>query len=523
MIGKFHDLHERAIGARARDHEPGLLELIPVFQVELVAVPMPLGNLPLAVRCSGLCALGEHGRLGPQPHRPPLLEHSTLLLHQADHRMRGVAGEFRGVGPGETGAVPGDVDHGALHPQADAEERHLPLPREADRLNLALDPPLAEAAGHDETVEAGEQSLGPFALDVLALDRLHPNLRAVGDAAVVERLVDALVGIAVLGVLAYQGDRDLVLGIAETVEQVVPLFQIGRACLHSEPTEDDLVNPVRLERQRHLVDRKVFVPFLDHRLERHVAEERDFFAIRQIEGPLGATDEHVGLDADLPQQADGVLRRLGLELTRRLQIRHEREVDEHAIFAAHIERNLADGFQKRQALDVAHRAADLGDHHVGLGIAEVGDHLLDLVGDVGNHLHCLPEKLAAPLLVDHRQVDLAGRVVAPAGQRRGGEAFVVAEIEVGLAAVVEHVDLAVLVGAHRPGIDVDVGVELLHLDPQAAGLEQHADRGAREPLAQRTDDTAGHENMPGHCHELLPVRRLSKPPGGRAVAVPRPD
>ena len=40
------------------------------------------------------------------------------------------------------------------------------------------------------------------------------------------------------------------------------------------------------------------------------------------------------------------------------------------------------------------------------------------------------------------------------------EALVVAQVEVGLRAVVGDEDLAVLVGRHRAGIDVEVGVQL---------------------------------------------------------------
>ncbi len=79
---------------------------------------------------------------------------------------------------------------------------------------------------------------------------------------------------------------------------------------------------------------------------------------------LRAANEHVGLNTDLPELADRVLRRLGLQLFGRLQIRHEREVNVEAILLAHVERELANRFQKRQALDVADRAADLGDHDV---------------------------------------------------------------------------------------------------------------------------------------------------------------
>ncbi len=73
-----------------------------------------------------------------------------------------------------------------------------------------------------------------------------------------------------------------------------------------------------------------------------------------------------------------------------------------------------------------------------------------------------------------------------------------AQVEVGLAAVVEHVDFAVLIGAHRAGIDVDVRIELLHPHAQAAAFQQHADTGAGQPFAERTDDAAGDENVFGH-------------------------
>ena len=86
-----------------------------------------------------------------------------------------------------------------------------------------------------------------------------------------------------------------------------------------------------------------------------------------------------------------------------------------------------------------------------------------------------------------------------------------AEVEVGLAAVVEHVDLAVLVGAHRAGVDVDVRVELLHADAQAAVFEQHADRGAGQALAERADHAAGDEDVFGHeVRTLLVLLRAAE-------------
>ena len=98
------------------------------------------------------------------------------------------------------------------------------------------------------------------------------------------------------------------------------------------------------------------------------------------------------------------------------------------------------------------------------------------------------------------------------------EAADVAIVEIGLAAVVEDVHLAVLIGAHRPRIDVDVRIELLHPHLEAAGLEEHADRRARQSLAERTDDPAGHEDVPGHACELLPFRPECRPLARRSSA-----
>ena len=71
-----------------------------------------------------------------------------------------------------------------------------------------------------------------------------------------------------------------------------------------------------------------------------------------------------------------------------------------------------------------------------------------------------------------------------------------AEVEIGLGAVLGDEDLAVLERAHRPRVDVDVGVELLQLDPEAAGDEEAADRGGGDPLSEGRDHSAGDEDEP---------------------------
>jgi hypothetical protein len=139
--------------------------------------------------------------------------------------------------------------------------------------------------------------------------------------------------------------------------------------------------------------------------------------------------------------------------------RQQRQVDIEARAPAEVLPELPDGLEERQRLDVAHRAADLGQHEIDV-VGAGGDELLDGVGDVRDDLHGGAEIVAAALPVDDVLVDAArGDVVEPA---RGdpGEALVVPEVEIGLRPVVGDEDLAVLIRAHGPRIDVQVGSSL---------------------------------------------------------------
>ena len=74
------------------------------------------------------------------------------------------------------------------------------------------------------------------------------------------------------------------------------------------------------------------------------------------------------------------------------------------------------------------------------------------------------------------------------------EPLVVTEVEVGLGAVVQHEHLAVLERVHRAGVDVDVRVELLDRDLQSAGLEEAAERGGGDALAEAGGDSTRDED-----------------------------
>jgi hypothetical protein len=60
----------------------------------------------------------------------------------------------------------------------------------------------------------------------------------------------------------------------------------------------------------------------------------------------------------------------------------------------------------------------------------------------------------------------------------------VAEVEVGLGAVFGHEDFPMLEGAHRAGVDVDVGIELEVGNLDSAGFENRPEGGGGDALAQ---------------------------------------
>ena len=149
-------------------------------------------------------------------------------------------------------------------------------------------------------------------------------------------------------------------------------------------------------------------------------------------------------------------------------------MDVERVVARQFVLDLADRLEERQALDIADGAADLAQHEVERVIA-VEDEILDRVGDVRNHLNRGAEIIAAPLLGQDVLVDAAGGDAVRLGRGPPGEALVVAEIEIGLGAVVGHEHFAVLVRRHRSGIEIEIGIELAKADLVAARLQQRTE------------------------------------------------
>src|SRR4051794_3847504 len=466
MVGKLHRLDQTIVRGGTRADETLVLQPLAQVVVDLVAVAMTLVDDRLVVDLADPRALVELHRVGAQAHRAAKVANLFLLGQQIDDRERGLRVELGRVGAVHACDVACELCDRDLHAEADAQVWHTVLACVTRRADLALYSTDAEAARHQDAVDRLELRLGSGQIERLDIDPLDLDLAAVMGARVLERLDHRQVGVLELRVLAGHRDPDGLVGLVAAAHHALPLRQVRRLLdVDPEVRQDLVVDALGAEVERHLVDR-VRVARGDDAVDRQVREQRDLRADLAVERLGAAADDHVRLDADAAQLLDRVLRRLRLELTRVLDEWHQRHVDEHAAVAAFVDLELAQRFEERQRLDVADGAADLGDHVLDvLRISDELDAALDLVGDVRDDLDGVAEVVAATLTADDRVVNRAGGHVRPARGVDVGEALVVAEIEVGLGAVLGDEYLAVLERRHRAGIDVDVRVELLQRHP----------------------------------------------------------
>ena len=364
---------------------------------------------------------------------------------------------------------------------------------------MPLDPADPEPAGDQDPVRAAERLLRGAPAEVVGGDPVDPHVGAVVDPAVVQRLHHREVGVAEVHVLPDDGDPHRVGRGTDPPDELLPLAEV-RLLVDPQVPRELLVQALLVERERHLVDRGR-VGRADHAADRHVAQQRDLLLEVPTDRSVAPADDRVRLETERAELLHGVLGGLRLQLTAGADERHQGHVDERAAVASDLVAQLADGLEERQGLDVADGPADLDDLHVGLlGLGERADPLLDLVGDVGDHLDRLAQVVAAPLLGQDARVHGARREVRPAMEVLIEEPLVVAEVEVGLRAVVQDEDLAVLERVHRARIDVDVRIELLQDDLESAGLEEAAEGGGGDALAESGGDSARDEDEPRLIH-----------------------
>ncbi len=273
--------------------------------------------------------------------------------------------------------------------------------------------------------------------------------------------MDAHVRVTQLNVLSNNPDARAPCGAAETFDAPLPCRVGHLASWKSQPLCDPPVEPLLFQDERDLVDREE-IRVLDHVFLRDVAEQGDLALDRLGEGAVAPGDDRIGLNPDRTQFLHAVLRRLRLDLIRAREAGKESQVDEERVLLGELVLQLAESLQEREPLDIAHRSSYLDDTDLRpVQIERPADQALDLVRDVRDDLDCLAEVGSGAFGADDVPVDLAGRDVVRRAELLVEKPLVPAKVEIGLHAVARDEDLPMFVGIHRPGVEVDVRVNLL--------------------------------------------------------------
>ena len=119
---------------------------------------------------------------------------------------------------------------------------------------------------------------------------------------------------------------------------------------------DRLVRPLALQKEGHAPD-VLHVVHSQHVRCRDLAEEGQLVPDRAFERGLGAAREEVGRDPQGAEDADGVLRGLGLLLPDHPQDGNERDVHRAEVSGTDAVVELAERLDKGSALDVADGAS----------------------------------------------------------------------------------------------------------------------------------------------------------------------
>ena len=400
--------------------------------------------------------------------------------------------------------VAGALDDRHLHPEADAEIRHVVFSCIAHGADHALDAAVAEAAGDDDPADAGKHVLDVFVGERFGVDPANGDDGVVGDAGVVQRLDDAQIRVVKLRVFPDERDLDASVGVLLFFDHGAPLAQVGLGRIEAELAADFFVEPFAREHERHFVKR-ARGGVLNDALGFHVAEKGDLAADLFGDRHVAAANEDVRLDAEAQKLLDRMLRRLGFELVASRDLHDQRDVDIQNVLAPFFRADLANGLEEGLAFDVADGAADLADDDVDVVARHGVDALFDLIGDVGDNLHRRAEIVAAALAVQDRPDDLAGGDRRVARKAFVDEALVMPEIQVRLRAVVGDEHFAVLIRAHRAGIDVVIRVELLVADAQAPLFQKPPERGRADALAEAGHHAARDENEFGRHKNTPPL------------------
>ena len=199
---------------------------------------------------------------------------------------------------------------------------------------------------------------------------IHPvdlDVYAMCQTRVLEGLIHRHVCVMQLHVLAHKSNLHRATRGQQAVDKVAPVVELERAGqVEAQAVAHNAVEALRLHHERHHVDIGGILG-RDDGLGWDTSVERDLLANVAAKRTIRSQHQDVGLDTNASQLVDRMLGRLGLQFAGNAEVWHEGDVHEGNTVAALLIAHLTDCLEKWQRLDVAHRAADLHNHHVGVG------------------------------------------------------------------------------------------------------------------------------------------------------------
>ena len=125
-----------------------------------------------------------------------------------------------------------------------------------------------------------------------------------------------------------------------------------------------------------------------------------------------------------------------------------------------------------------------------------------------NYLNGFAEIFAAAFLVEDVPVDFSRCEIGILVEVFVYKAFVVTEIKVGFRAVLGDKYFAVLIRAHRAGVNVYVRVKLLSRNLESSCLEQTSERRCRDSFSQTGNNSACDKYILCRNNSLFLKRKL---------------
>ncbi len=117
---------------------------------------------------------------------------------------------------------------------------------------------------------------------------------------------------------------------------------------------------------------------------------------------------------------------------------------------------------------------------------------------MGDHLNGRAQIFPAPFAIDNFLIDLTGGHIIALGGGNAGKAFIMTKIKIGLSPIIGDKNFAVLIGTHRAGIDIEIGVQLTQSNLIPTSLKECTESCGCNAFAEGGNHAAGYENITRH-------------------------